>query len=425
MDIDSVLRIILLIVCLILSAFFSGSEVALFSLDKKKAQDFKKEHNLIGRYIILLIENPRRLLITILLGNALVNTAASIISVMIALNLSEKLNLNKEIVLAVQIFLLTILILFIGEITPKLLANKNPVLFAKVVAIPLYWISVIFFPIAKILNDILKIGISKIKANKLKTAIHSSELSALADLSLEKGTIEQDEQELIQGIVSFRSVTVREIMTPRVDIVAVPLNTSFEELMNIITQSGHSRIPLYDKSLDDIVGIIYAKDLLPYLKNPEIRKTLSLKKIAREALFVPETKHINDLLREFQERKLHMGIVVDEFGGTAGLISLEDILEEIVGDIKDEYDQEEAEIIKLSDDKYLLSGKCSIEELNELLNSDFSSSSKDYETLGGFILNQAGIIPSEGFHFIYNNYKFTVKEISNKRIKKVIVEKQT
>jgi len=212
-------------------------------------------------------------------------------------------------------------------------------------------------------------------------------------------------------------------MTPRVDIIAVPLNATFEELMKTITESGHSRIPLYGKSLDDIQGIIYAKDLLPYLRNPELRKTLSLKKIAREALFVPETKHINDLLHDFQEKKLHLGIVVDEYGGTAGLISLEDILEEIVGDIRDEYDKEESQIIKLSENEYLVSGKLSIDELNDLLDFDFSSENKDYDTVGGFILNQAGIIPSQGFHFTFNNYKFTVKEISNKRIRKVLIEK--
>ncbi|MEJ5350121.1 MAG: hemolysin family protein [Melioribacteraceae bacterium] len=412
-----------MIICLILSAFFSGSEVALFSIDKKIVQEIRKEHSLIGGYINLLIENPRRLLVTILLGNTIVNIAASITAVLIALDVAKIYQISKEFALSVQIILLTIIILLIGEITPKLWANKYPVQFAKIVSIPLYWISVIFFPIAKILTDVLRISTSKLKANKLKTALHSTEISELADLSLEKGTIEQDEQELIQGIVSFRSVTVREIMTPRVDIVAVPLNATFEELMRIITESGHSRIPLYGKSLDDIQGIIYAKDLLPYLKNPELRKTLSLKKIAREALFVPETKHISDLLHDFQEKKLHLGIVVDEYGGTAGLISLEDILEEIVGDIRDEYDKEESQIIKLSENEFIVSGKLSIDELNELLGFDFSSENKDYDTVGGFILNQAGIIPSQGFHFTFNNYKFTVKEISNKRIRKVFIEK--
>lgn len=423
MDFDWLIKFSFLIVCLLLSAFFSGSEVALFSIDKKRVREIKKEHRLVGGYIHVLIENPRRLLVTILLGNTIANTAASIIAVLIALDIAKILTIPKEIALTAQIVLLTIIVLLIGEITPKLWASKYPIQFAKIVALPLYWISIIFFPIAKILTDILRIVTSKIKSNKLRTALHGSEISELADLGVEKGTIEEDEQELIQGIVSFRSVTVREIMTPRVDIVAVSLDITFEDLMKVITDSGHSRIPLYGKSLDDIQGIIYAKDLLPYLKNPEIRKTLSLKKIAREALFVPETKHINDLLHDFQEKKLHLGIVVDEYGGTAGLISLEDILEEIVGDIRDEYDREENQIVRLSDNSYMIIGKVSIDELNKLLNDDFSSENDDYDTVGGFILNQAGIIPTQGFHFTYNNYKFTVKEVVNKRIKKVIVEK--
>ncbi len=423
MDFDSIIRLIFLIICLILSAFFSGSEVALFSLDKKKVQDIKKEHRLLGGYISLLIDNPRRLLVTILLGNTIVNVAASIIAVLFALDISKDYNIPEEITLGIQIILLTIIILIIGEITPKIWANKYPVQYSIIIALPLYWVSILFFPIAKILTETLRLTISKLKANKLRTALNSNEISELADLGLEKGTIEQDEQELIQGIVSFRSVTVREIMTPRVDIVAVPLDATFEELMKIIKESGHSRIPLYGKSLDDIIGIIYAKDLLPYLRSPGLRKTISLRKIAREALFVPETKYINELLHDFQEKKMHLGIVVDEYGGTSGLISLEDILEEIVGDIRDEYDKEESQIIKLSENEYLISGKLSIEELNDLLKYNFSSDNKDYDTVGGFILDQAGIIPSQGFHFIYNKYKFTVKEIFNKRIRKVLVEK--
>lgn len=212
-------------------------------------------------------------------------------------------------------------------------------------------------------------------------------------------------------------------MTPRVDIVAVPVDITFDELMKVINESGFSRIPLYENSLDNIIGIIYAKDLLPYLKNPEMRKSLSLRKIAREVFFVPQTKYINELLHDFQEKKLHLGIVVDEYGGTAGLISLEDILEEIVGDIRDEFDKEENPIVKLSENSYLLSGRLPIDELSELLEIEFSNEDDDYDTLAGYILNHAGSIPEEGFSFVDKGIKFTVKEIHNKRINKVLVEK--
>ena len=420
---DWSLKILLLIICFFFSAFFSGSEVALFSFDKRRIREFKKEHKISGIYIQMLLEHPRRLLVTILLGNTIVNVSASIISVLIALEFAKVLSIPREVALIIQIALLTILLMLLGEVTPKLWANKYPAQFASVVAMPLYWLSILLYPISNTLTELLKFLSSKIKFDKFKAALQGTEFTELADLGIEKGSIEEGEHELIHGIVSFKTVTAQEVMTPRVDITSVSIDTNFDELMKIINESGHSRIPLYEDNLDKIVGIIYAKDLLPYLSNPEIRKTLSLKNIAREAIFVPQTKLISALLHEFQEKKMHLGIVVDEYGGTAGLISLEDVLEEIVGEIRDEYDKKENEIIKLSETSFIVLGKVSIDTLKELLNQDFSSESADYDTVGGFMLNQAGIIPRQEFHFTYNNYKFTVKEVVNKRIKKVLIEK--
>jgi len=416
-------KILLIVICFILSAFFSGSEVALFSFDKKKTREFKKQHKIIGSYLQSLLDNPRRLLVTILIGNTIVNVAASIIAVMLALEAAHLFNFSVQLALLIQIPLLTILILIFGEVSPKLWANKYPAQFVRISAVPLYWLGIILYPISKILTDLLKLLSSKINFDRTKTALHSADIKDLADLSIEAGTIEEGEHELIHGIVSFKTVTAREVMTPRVDIIAVSLDTDFDELMKIINESGHSRIPLYEDSLDKVIGIIYAKDLLPYLSNPGIRKSLSLRNIAREAMFVPETKLINVLLHDFQEKNMHLGIVVDEYGGTSGLISLEDILEEIVGEIRDEYDREENEIVKLSENSFMVLGKVSIDELNELLDQDFSSENDDYDTVGGFIFNQAGIIPHQGFHLIHNNYKFTVKEVINKRVNKVLVEK--
>ncbi len=423
MDYSLFSKFLLLLICLLFSAFFAGSEVALFSFDKKKIREFKKAHRISGLYIQLLLENPKRLLVTILLANTVVNVAASIVSVVIAFQIAKNFNISEEIVLVVQIALVTILILLFCETTPKLWAQKYPALVARFAAIPLYWISIILYPISKILTDLLKFLSSKITFDKSKSVLQGGDITDLADFSIEKGTIEEGEHELIHGIVSFKTVTAREIMTPRVDITSVSVDNTFDELMNIINESGHSRIPLYENSLDKIIGIIYAKDLLPFLKNSESRKTLSLRSIAREALFVPGTKLINQLLHEFQDKNMHLGIVVDEYGGTAGLISLEDILEEIVGEIRDEYDKEEIEISKLSETSYIILGKVSIDELNELLDHDYSSENDDYDTVGGFIFNQAGSIPQQGFHFTHNNYKFTVKEVVNKRINKVLVEK--
>ncbi|MFH1197674.1 MAG: hemolysin family protein [bacterium] len=422
METDSYYHLIVLFFLLILSAIFSGSEVALFSLDKKKIKEFKKD-SLVETYITSLLEYPRRLLVTILLGNTITNVAISLVSVIFALEIANNLNLEIDIVIISQIIITTILILIIGEITPKIWANKNPVKFSKFIAIPIYWISVLLYPPAKILTDIIKALFSRIKYDKTRTAILSSELAELATLGVEKGTIEEDEHELIHGLVSIKSVTAREVMTPRVDISAVEVGTSFEELMNIITESGHSRLPLYEENLDHIVGVIYAKDLLPYLRDDHSKELFSLRKICRKVVFVPESKLINVLMHEFQEMNTHVGIVVDEYGGTAGLISLEDILEEIVGEIRDEYDQEEQDIVKLDGNSYLVLGKTSIDELNELMDSNFSSEIDDYDTIGGFILNHSGEIPKDGYSFTFNNCKFTVKEVSNKRINKVIVQK--
>ena len=375
-----------------------------------------------ARYVTHLLESPRRLLVTILLGNTLINVSASIIAVTLALNLAEYYALPVDIVLIIQIVVLTLLILLFGEITPKVWASKYPLQFSKAVAVPLYWISVLIYPITTIITDLIKAALSKFRYDKSKTAILSSELTDLADIGVEKGTIEEDEHELIHGLVSFKTVTVREIMTPRVDITAVSLSTGFEDLMKLITESGHSRIPLYNSDMDNIVGIIYAKDLLPFLKENRGTADFSLRKIARDAMFIPETKLINELMKEFQQKNMHVGIVVDEYGGTAGLVSLEDILEEIVGEIRDEYDKEETEITKVNDKQYMVLGKTPIDELNETLGNNFSSEEDDYDTVGGFIFNHAGTIPEEGYNFIEQNFKFSVKEVKNKRISKVVVE---
>jgi gliding motility-associated protein GldE len=422
LEIDWYIKIVLLTGLLILSAFFSGSEIALFSLDKTKVNEIKNRNPLIGGYIFNLLEFPRRLLVTILLCNTVVNVALTIISVTLAIDIAKTYGFNEELALTVQIISVTLLILFIGEITPKIWASKYPVTFSRMVSIPLYWIGVLVYPVSKTLTDLIRLLVSKIKVDKSKTAIASADFTELADLGIEKGTIVEEEQELIHGLVSFRTVTAREVMTPRVDIIAISDDTDFDELMRVISDSGHSRIPLYHSNLDEVIGIIYAKDLLPYLKSDEMKKSLVLDKLARKALFFPETKLISDLMHEFLEKKMHIGIVVDEYGGTAGLISLEDILEEIVGDIRDEYDKEENEITTLGANSFLVLGKTSIEQVNELLHIDLYSENDDYDTIGGFILNYAGTIPVEGYNFTYKNHKFTVKEIVNRRVKKVQIE---
>ncbi|PJA97046.1 MAG: metal transporter [Ignavibacteriales bacterium CG_4_9_14_3_um_filter_34_10] len=423
MEIEWLHSFLILFLCLLLSGLFSGSEVALFSLDKKKLISSNKNKSLLIDYILQLMETPKRLLVTILIGNTIVNVAAAIISVNIALQLAPIIGISKSTAILIQILITTILILIFSEVTPKIIASKNPIDFAKYTVIPIYWISVIIYPVSKIITDLLKLFSSKINFSKSKSAIMYNELSNLAEIGAEKGTLEEGEHEIINGLVNFRTVLARESMTPRVDIVAIPSDADYSQVLKIITEAGYSRYPLFQENLDDIIGIIYAKDLLPFLSDDNLQKTLSLKNLARKALFIPETKKINELLHLFQESKLHIGIVVDEYGGTSGLISLEDVLEEIVGEIRDEYDQEENELIKIDDHKYVVLGKMKIDELNELFEADFSSENDEYDTVGGFIFSHSGNIPKDGYSFVKNGCKFIVKDVINKRINKVLVEK--
>ncbi len=416
-------KLIVLAFFLFFSALFSGSEVALFSLDKRTLEENDGRRKLINRYLLSLLANPHRLLVTILLGNTLVNVAASIVAVTLAIDLAHKYGISLELALTAQIVILTLLIILLSELTPKVWASKHPYKFSKLVAVPLYWIAVLVYPFSKIITEFFTFAMSNFKIDKGKTAIKTEELEHLAKISAEKGTIEEEEQELIHGIVEFGRVTVKEIMTPRVDIKAVPVDAKYDDVIKIVNESGRSRLPLYSEDLDHIEGIVYAKDLLRFIKHPHPDEALNIRKIARKAYFVPENKLINKLLREFQEKNIHLGIVVDEYGGTSGLVSLEDILEEIVGEIRDEFDKDESEFQKIAEGKYLALGKYSISDLSEELGVDFTSKEEDYETLGGFIFNYAGEIPEEGFSFIEKDYRFTVKSVKNRRIEKVLIEK--
>ena len=424
MDFDWSLQIVILFVLLTASAFFSGSEVALFTLEKRKIKDQFKDHHLLLNYVSLLLDRPRKLLVTILVGNTVANVAASIVAVTLAINLAPILGISKGLVVSIQIIVLTILILLFCELLPKVFASRNPLLFTKLTVIPMYWINVVIYPVSETLSEFIKLATSRIKIDKTKNVLTKQEISDLTDIGQEKGTLEEEEQELIKSIVSFRQILAGEIMTPRVDIKAVSKNATLEEIIEIINETGHSRFPLYDADLDEIIGILYAKDILPLLKSERSNNALQLSTLARKSMFVPKVKRVDDLLREFQSNKMHIAIVVDEFGGTAGLITLEDIIEEVVGEIWDEYDREEDTIQVISDDKYLVLGKTPINEINNIIGVQIINEEADFETVGGFVFKTAGFIPKEGYNFINENYRFIVKEVVRKRIKKVLIEKE-
>lgn len=424
MDFDWSLQIVILFFFLIASAFFSGSEVALFTIEKRKIKDQFKKHNLLLNYLNILLDRPRKLLVTILIGNTVANVAASIVAVTLAIDLAPEIGLSKELAISIQIVILTILVLLFSELLPKVFASRNPVLFTKMTIIPLYWINVIIYPVSEALTELIKATTSKIKIDKTKTVLTKQEISDLSDIGQEKGTLEEEEQELIKSIVSFKQKVAGEIMTPRVDINAISNKFMLSEIVDLINETGHSRFPLYFDDLDNIIGILYAKDILPYLKIEKSNEIIQLSKLARKAMFVPKEKKVDDLLREFQKKKMHIAIVVDEFGGTSGLITMEDIIEEVVGEIWDEYDKEEDSIQAVSEDKFMVLGKTPINEINDVIGDEVINEESDFETVGGFVFKTAGFIPKEGFNFKSENYKFTVKEVLRKRIKKVLIEKE-
>jgi len=423
LEIDWLYQIFLLVILLLLSAFFSGSEVAFFSIKQKNLEEDFKSSKLISRYASNLIAFPRRLLITILVGNTLANVAASIVSVYLALEIASLYNVKVNIILTIQIILITIIILLFCELLPKVFASKHPNLTIKLIVLPLYLFSMVIYPISESITELIRLTFSKVKFNKAKSAITHKEISDLAELGHERGTLEEDEQEIISSFVEFKSVLVAEVMIPRVDIVAVPYNVSNEELIDTINRSGYSRFPVYKENLDKIVGVVHAKDLLQFLRNKSIINEETISKITRDVLFVPEGKMISEMLKEFQQKIKHMAIVVDEFGGTSGLITLEDIIEEIIGEIWDEHDPEENAIKILSPEKISVLGKVPITEVNELMGLELFPPSQDYETIAGLIINQAGDIPKEGYSFNLKNYKLTVKEVLKKRIKRIEIDK--
>jgi len=304
-----------------------------------------------------------------------------------------------------------------------MIASKNPVKFAKYIAVPLNFCTIIIYPVAEIIAEILRLSSSSLKFDKSKSAISNEELVELTNIGKEKGAIEEGEHSLISSIVMFAGITVDEVMTPRVDIVAVPVEENYDGIIKTITNSGHSRIPVYKNNLDEIMGIIFAKDLLKFIRVNNSLEKFSLESLMKKPLFVPETKPINELLKEFQEKKVHLAMVVDKYGGTSGLITLEDIIEEVLGDIWDEFDKEEDEIISIDDKRFIALGKTKLDDLNEQLHTDIIVEDNDYDTLGGFIFNKAGNIPKEGFSFVSGNFRYTVKEIQKRRIKKVMIEK--
>lgn len=401
-----------MILLLFFSALISGSEVAFFSLSPRQVTQLHEKKSNNNSRILRLLGIPERLLATILIANNFVNVGIVILSSFITTGLLD-FSSAPTLGFFVQVIVITFLLLLFGEIIPKVYATQYAVRFASSMASPLILLEKIFHPFASILIRSTSIVNRRISP---KQNISMNDLSQALELTTDEST---QEKEILEGIVKFGNINVEEIMQSRVDSVAIDIHVTFSKLKAVIIESGYSRIPVYEKTFDNIRGILYVKDLLPHVHKPN---TFRWQTLIRPPYYVPETKKINDLLEEFQTKKMHMAIVIDEYGGTSGLVTLEDILEEIVGDISDEMDEERITYTLEPDGSYLFEGKTLLNDFFKIVEADekaFESIKGDAETLAGLILEIKGAIPKKKEEFKFKNYTFTIEAVDKRRIKKI------
>lgn len=408
-------------ILLVLSGLFSSAETSLTSINIIKIKQLQNNGRKDVQVLERLMHKTPKILATILIGNNIVNIAATAI----ATELTFKLISGQNATLVATIAM-TLLILIFGEITPKTYSAQYPEKVAMKLGRPLEFLSIVLYPILKILTTITN-AIIKLFGGDIKTTtvlVSEEEIMTLVDVGEEVGIIERDEREMINSIFEIGDIEVTEVMVPRIDMVYLEEVSTLEETLNVVMQYGYSRIPVIKDTVDNVIGILYAKDLLIYSKEKkELQFEFDILKLIRAAYYVPESKKVSNLLKEMQKEKVHIAIVLDEYGGTLGLITIEDILEEIVGDILDEYDNEIDFIEHLGDNSLIVNAKVSIEEINEILQVNISE--EEYESIGGFVFNLLGRIPIKGDEVILDHVKIKVLNVHNRRIKQLEIQKIT
>ena len=403
--------IIIFIFLLILSAFFSGTETAYFHIRKHRKETPEK--------IKSVLDSPQRLLVSLLTGNTIVNVSIASLAAYITAGFADDYTWSKSTLILMEVLVVSVVVLIFGEILPKMIAIKYSKEYALKMYTPLKIMMFILSPIAQGFNAITNVVIKIIPFRKEKIFDSEEELKILAELGEEEGTLQEEESDMIQSIFDFKEKTVGEIITPRVDIVSLKSDESIDKAMDIIGERQFSKIPIYKDTIDNIKGILYAKDIIPYLMGS--RPNVNLQSLARQPFFVPETKPIDDLMEEFKLRKTSIAIVVDEWGGTEGLVTLEDVVEEVMGEIRDPYDQEESNVLKQPDGSFIVDGSITIYDLEEDTDIEFPDD-RDYDTLGGFILDILTDIPQTGEQVEFNNMIFTVQTVDNNRIGKIKIQ---
>ena len=415
---NTIVSFIVLVLLLCLSALASGSESAFFSLGPNEKETLKHEDSKAAKTVLKLLENPKELLATLLISNNFVNVGIVILSSYILEDFNEVLPKNQTLRFIIEVIGITFMLLLIGEVIPKIYSTKNSLPIARAMALPIMTLKAV--PPLSWLKEMLLLG-SRIINNKTRRKgikITTDELEQALALTKEDNTSDE-EQKILEGIVKFGNTEACQIMKSRMDVTGIEEAATAEAVLQVILDSGYSRIPIYKESFDNVIGILYIKDLLPHL-NESIE--FNWNSLIRKPLFIPENKKIDDLLKEFQTKKMHMAIVVDEYGGASGLITLEDILEEIVGDIADEFDDEEIVYTKIDDQTYLFEGRTALVDFYKVLDIDgkeFDLQKRDSDTLGGFIVEQAGRILKNNEFIVFETFKLIVESSDKRRIKMV------
>jgi len=424
-DASIVSGFILLVVLLCCSALISGAEVALFSLTQSDLETELEKKSKSIEIISKLLEKPKKLLATILVANNFINIAIVILFASISDLLFEGVNkkidfyfFEANLVFFLKVIIATFLILLFGEILPKVYASRNNIKFSKFMAYPLKIMDTFFTPISLPMQGVTHAIHNRL--GKQKSNLSVDQLSQALELTSESDTT-SEEHKILKGIVSFGNTDTKQVMRPRIDIFALDESSSFKTIMPKIVKHGYSRIPVYQENVDTILGILYVKDLLPYLD----RKQFDWISLLREPFFVPENKKLDDLMVEFQEKKVHLAVVVDEYGGTSGLVSLEDVIEEIVGDISDEFDDDDLNYSKLDDHNYVFEGKTTLKDFYRVIKLDeediFELEKGEAETIAGFVLEISGSFPKIDSKINFKNYVFTIEALDKKRIKQIKV----
>jgi putative hemolysin len=416
-DLTVIIGFAVLAALLYVSALMSASEVAYFSFRPEDIEKFKNDRSKKSQNVLKLYNSPEKLLSTILVANNTVNVTIVLLSAFISARIFD---FTAEPVLGfiIQAVVITFLLLFFGEIMPKVYASRNNISMALFISSTLLFLEKLFYPVTSLL--IKTTSIVKKRVGTHRSKISMDDLSDALELA-SSDELDEDEK-ILKGIVNFGNLNVSAIMCPRMDVTAIDIKNNFSQIMPVIINSGFSRIPVHSDSFDNVKGVLYAKDVLPYMNHPATFKWQSL---IRPPYFVPETKKINDLLKEFQAKKIHMAIVIDEYGGTSGIISLEDILEEIVGEITDERDDENPMYRKVDDNSYIFEGKTLLNDFNKvfgLVDDPFDNIRGESETLAGLILELTGEIPPKDKTISLHNFTFRIVSADRRRIKEILVE---